>query len=98
MFHLGLKVGPLFCVVVVFVHVIQWFHWSKNLVAKDSLKWCTRDQCGFTGSITISTDFAAALCDPIAYHQEEKRQEQLKSLLDEEDLEDVGFFTFLLYY
>lgn len=38
------------------------------------------------------TDFAAALCDPIAYHQEaDKRQEQLKSLLDEEDLEDVSF-------
>ncbi|CAH3159585.1 unnamed protein product [Porites lobata] len=35
-------------------------------------------------------DFAAALCDPIAYHQEaDKRQEQLKSLLDEEDLEDT---------
>ena len=40
----------------------------------------------------LSTDFAAALCDPIAYHQEaDKRQEQLKSLLDEEDLEDVSF-------
>ena len=36
------------------------------------------------------TDFANALCDPIAYHQEEKRQEQLKSLLDDED-EEVGF-------
>ena len=40
----------------------------------------------------LPTDFAAALCDPIAYHQEaDKRQEQLKSLLDEEDLEDVSF-------
>lgn len=40
----------------------------------------------------LLTDFAAALCDPIAYHQEaDKRQEQLKSLLDEEDLEDVSF-------
>lgn len=39
----------------------------------------------------LPTDFAAALCDPIAYHQEaDKRQEQLKSLLDEEDLEDVS--------
>ncbi|XP_078345046.1 1-phosphatidylinositol 4,5-bisphosphate phosphodiesterase beta-1-like isoform X1 [Oculina patagonica] len=33
-------------------------------------------------------DFANALCDPIAYHQEEKRQEQLKSLLDDEDVEE----------
>lgn len=41
----------------------------------------------------LSTDFANALCDPIAYHQEsEKRQEQLKSLqLDDEDAEEVGF-------
>lgn len=41
----------------------------------------------------LSTDFAAALCDPIAYHQEsEKRQEQLKSLqLDDEEAEEVGF-------
>ena len=40
----------------------------------------------------LSTDFAAALCDPIAYHQEsEKRQEQLKSLqLDDEEAEEVG--------
>ena len=39
----------------------------------------------------LSTDFAAALCDPIAYHQEsEKRQEQLKSLqLDDEEAEEV---------
>lgn len=41
----------------------------------------------------LFTDFAAALCDPIAYHQEsEKRQEQLKSLqLDDEEAEEVGF-------
>ena len=40
----------------------------------------------------LSTDFAAALCDPIAYHQEsEKRQEQLKTLqLDDEEAEEVG--------
>ena len=39
----------------------------------------------------LSTDFAAALCDPIAYHQEsEKRQAQLKSLqLDDEEAEEV---------
>ncbi|PFX28836.1 1-phosphatidylinositol 4,5-bisphosphate phosphodiesterase beta-1 [Stylophora pistillata] len=33
-------------------------------------------------------DFANALCDPIAYHQEEKRQQQLQSLLDEEEVEE----------
>ena len=38
----------------------------------------------------FSTDFANALCDPIAYHQEEKRQQQLQSLLDDEEMEEVG--------
>lgn len=51
-------------------------------------------------SAILSTDFAAALCDPIAYHQEsEKRQQQLNALLDEEDIEDVGvdIIYFFLY-
>ena len=39
------------------------------------------------------TDFANALCDPIAYHQEEKRQQQLQSLLDEEEVEEVGIWN-----
>ncbi|XP_068688405.1 1-phosphatidylinositol 4,5-bisphosphate phosphodiesterase beta-1-like isoform X3 [Montipora foliosa] len=36
-------------------------------------------------------DFAAALCDPIAYHQAEKRQQQLNALLDEDDIENDVF-------
>ncbi|KAK2560363.1 1-phosphatidylinositol 4 [Acropora cervicornis] len=38
-------------------------------------------------------DFAAALCDPIAYHQEEKRQQQLNALLDEDEIENDTFDT-----
>ena len=41
----------------------------------------------------FSTDFANALCDPIAYHQEEKRQQQLQSLLDDEEMEEVGVWN-----
>jgi len=39
----------------------------------------------------LPSDFAAALCDPIAYQsQYEKRQQQLASLMDEEEEEIDG--------